>query len=92
MLKIFRQIALWEGISTVLLFFLAMPLKYFADIPDAVKIAGSIHGFLFIIYLIFLIACWSTYKWETKRGLLYLSASIIPFLPFWVEKDLKNEV
>ncbi|MBP3943079.1 DUF3817 domain-containing protein [Sphingobacteriaceae bacterium WQ 2009] len=91
MLRIFRQIALWEGISTVLLFCLAMPLKYFADIPDAVKIAGSIHGFLFIIYVIALLICWSEYKWEMKRGLIYLAASFVPFMPFWVEKDLKKK-
>ena len=52
MLRIFQQVALWEAISTVLLFFVAMPLKYFADVPEAVRLAGSIHGFLVVIFIV----------------------------------------
>lgn len=91
MLRIFRQIALWEGISTVLLFCLAMPLKYFGDVPEAVKIAGSIHGFLFIVYLLGLLICWKSYQWDMKRGLLYLIASVVPLMTFWVDRDLAKK-
>ncbi|WP_246163557.1 DUF3817 domain-containing protein [Sphingobacterium humi] len=60
MLRIFQQVALWEAISTILLFFVAMPLKYFAGIPEAVRVAGSIHGFLVVLFVVLLIACWQT--------------------------------
>lgn len=99
MLKIFRQIALWEAISTVFLFFVAMPIKYilphFMEVPEeirlgTVRIAGSIHGFLVIIFIILLIMCWQTYNWKIKRVLIYLVVSVIPIVSFWIEKDLKK--
>lgn len=29
-----------------------MPLKYLADKPEAVRITGTIHGVLFVIYVV----------------------------------------
>lgn len=92
MLRIFQQVALWEAISTVLLFFVAMPLKYFGGIPEAVRVAGSIHGFLVVLFVILLIACWQTYNWKISRVVKYFFLSLIPIVSFWVEKDLKKEI
>ena len=92
MLRIFQQIALWEAISTVVLFFIAMPLKYFADIPEAVRVAGSIHGFLVVLFVVLLIMCWSEYKWSFSRVLKYFFASLVPILSFWVERDVKKQI
>ncbi|MGQ0439259.1 DUF3817 domain-containing protein, partial [Bacillus sp. B-TM1] len=39
-----RAIGLVEGISFLLLLFVAMPLKYFAGFATAVKITGMAHG------------------------------------------------
>lgn len=92
MLRIFQQIALWEAVSTVILFFVAMPLKYFADIPEAVRIAGSIHGFLVVLFVILLVMCWNEYKWSFSRVAKYFFLSLIPIVSFWVEKDLKKQM
>jgi len=92
MLRLFQQIALWEAISTVLLFFLAMPLKYFGDIPEAVRIAGSIHGFLVVIFVVMLIVCTIEYKWSLMKAAKYFVVSLIPIASFWVEVDLKKEI
>lgn len=88
----FTQIAFIEGISTVILFFIAMPLKYFADWPLAVKYVGWAHGVLFIGYIVLLISCWYFYKWTLKRFSVFFLASLIPFAPFWVERKLKSEL
>lgn len=92
MLRIFQQIALWEAISTVILFFVAMPLKYFAGIPEAVRIAGSIHGFLVVLFVILLIMCWQSYNWKLSRVIKYLVLSVIPIVSFWIERDVKREI
>lgn len=92
MLRIFQQIALWEAISTVILFFVAMPLKYLADIPEAVRVAGSIHGFLVVLFVILLIMCWNEYKWPFSRVIKYFLLSLIPIVSFWVERDLKKQM
>lgn len=92
MLRIFQQVALWEAISTVILFFVAMPLKYLADIPEAVRVAGSIHGFLVVIFVILLIMCWQTYNWKFSRVVKYFLLSLFPIVSFWVEKDVKKDI
>jgi len=92
MLRIFQQIALWEAISTVILFFVAMPLKYFANVPEAVRIAGSIHGFLVVIFVILLVACWQTYRWKFSKVVTYFVISLIPIVSFWIERDVKKQI
>jgi integral membrane protein len=47
-----RAVALVEGVSFLLLLGIAMPLKYFAAIPQAVTIAGWLHGLLFMAFCI----------------------------------------
>ena len=46
-LKRLRLLSFTEGVSTLLLFGVAMPLKYLWDMPMAVRIVGMIHGALF---------------------------------------------
>ncbi|GIT29896.1 MAG: hypothetical protein Ct9H300mP1_19420 [Planctomycetaceae bacterium] len=43
-----RQVSRIEGVSTLVLFGIAMPLKYFAGMPRGVTVVGSIHGALFV--------------------------------------------
>lgn len=50
-LRRLRIIAFLEGLSFLVLLFIAMPLKYLADMPLAVRIAGSVHGGLFLVFL-----------------------------------------
>ncbi|PVD50778.1 hypothetical protein DC498_18630 [Terrimonas sp.] len=90
-LHTFRKIAFAEGVSYILLLFIAMPLKYFFNQPAAVKYVGWAHGVLFIAYVGWLIACWVRYKWSVKRCLLFFIASLLPFMPFVVEIRLKKE-
>ena len=53
--RLFSTIALVEGISYVLLLGIAMPLKYFLDMPLAVKVVGWAHGVLFMAYVVLLL-------------------------------------
>jgi len=91
-LKLFRNTAVIEGISTVILFCIAMPLKYLADMPLAVTYVGWLHGILVMVYLYLLGACWFTYRWKFGRVVTFFLASLIPFAPFWVERRLRHEV
>ena len=43
-----RTFSFVEGISTLLLFGVAMPMKYLGDMPMAVTVVGSVHGVLFL--------------------------------------------
>ena len=87
-LSIFKKVAIAEGISYLALLLIAMPLKYFAGMPLAVKYTGWAHGLLFILYVILVIMCWMEYKWKIGKTLLVLVCSLLPFAPFIVEKRL----
>jgi len=75
----FRIVSLIEGISFLVLLAIAMPLKYWADIPQAVAIVGAIHGVLFALYLITLVNAWISHRWSFMRIIV---AFIVAFIPF----------
>jgi len=89
--RLFRQVALMEGWSFVLLLFVAMPLKYIFHIPEGVKYIGWAHGVLFVAFIALLALCTESRKWKISFALLCFVASLIPFGTFWLEKNkLKN--
>ena len=51
----FRVISAIEGLSYVLLVFIAMPLKYGLDLPQMVKVLGMAHGVLFMAFVLALV-------------------------------------
>ncbi|WP_298757849.1 DUF3817 domain-containing protein [uncultured Psychroserpens sp.] len=92
LLNSFRIIALLEGVSYILLLFIATPIKYLGDDPMYVKLLGMPHGILFLAYIILAIMVGQDLKWKTRTLLIVLVASIIPFGTFYIEKKyLKNK-
>ncbi|MES2811153.1 MAG: DUF3817 domain-containing protein [Bacteroidota bacterium] len=85
-LKNFKILALTEGISALLLFFFAMPLKYGFDMPIFVKYIGMIHGILFIGYILLATIMMAKEKWNFKKYAEICLASIPPFGTFYIEK------
>jgi integral membrane protein len=86
----FRLTGIVEGISYILLLVVAMPLKYFADLPMAVTIVGGIHGALFILYILTLAHVYFADKWSFNQGLIALIASVIPLATFYLDAQLKR--
>ncbi|WP_316844471.1 DUF3817 domain-containing protein [Pedobacter psychrodurus] len=90
-LSIFRKVAVAEGISYLLLLFVAMPLRHFAHLDLAVKYTGWVHGILFIAYVALLVMTWQEQKWKFGKAVLIFLASLLPFMPFVVDRKLKDE-
>lgn len=86
MLKVFKTTAFLEGLSLLLLLFIAMPLKYFLDMPVFVKVIGMAHGILFILYLMIAFLLKSERNWDLKTFVIICAASVVPFGTFYVEK------
>lgn len=86
MLNWFKKIALLEGLSLLLLLFVAMPLKYLADLPIYVKYIGMTHGILFILYVIMAFLLKEEKNWNLKNFAIILVASFIPAGTFYVDK------
>lgn len=85
-LPLFRIVAFLEGISYILLLFIATPIKYFMNDPKYVKLLGMPHGLLFIAYIVLAVIIGANLKWNKKVMRIVLLASIIPFGAFYVDK------
>lgn len=88
----FRIIAIVEGISFLVLLFIAMPLKRLFDFPEAVTYTGWSHGVLFILYVLALLSAWQYKKWSFLYACWAFVASLIPFATFILEKQLKKQL
>lgn len=82
----FRIIGFMEGISYLILLFIAVPLKYMWGQPAAVRTFGSVHGFLFVLYILYVFLCKIEYRWSVMKMLILLAISIIPFGNFYADR------
>ncbi|MGC6470338.1 MAG: DUF3817 domain-containing protein [Flavobacteriales bacterium] len=86
MKAIFRIVALLEGLSYVLLLFVAVPLKYWAGEDFLVKLLGMPHGLLFVLYIAMAYFLRERYQWNIWQLALVFASSIIPFATFYVDR------
>jgi integral membrane protein len=77
-----RLVGLLEGISFLVLLLIAMPLKYAAGQPLAVRYVGMAHGVLFLLYLLALVPVALDHRWSWKTVALAVLASVLPAGPF----------
>ncbi len=86
-----RIVGIAEGVSFLILLLIAMPMKYMAGIPEAVKLVGWAHGILFIAFLIFSFEVKSNLNKNTFWFLKSFVAALIPCGTFLLDKELKKE-
>jgi integral membrane protein len=84
-LKQFILIGKIEGISSILLFFVAMPMKYILEIPQAVSVVGMAHGVLFLAYVGSALLNGFERKWKFSSFALLALASILPGGPLYLD-------
>ncbi len=89
LLVIFRFVAIAEGLSLLLLLFVAMPLKYQFGNTEIVPIVGMAHGILFMVFLAFAIWVSQRKAWSDKFLVLVVLSSVIPFATFFMDRKLK---
>ncbi|WP_317175340.1 DUF3817 domain-containing protein [Cyclobacterium xiamenense] len=85
------MISLTEGISMVVLVFVAMPLKWIFDLPDMVTYVGWIHGVLFILYILVLFPTSRKLRWSFQNAMFALIAAVLPFGPFLFDRKLRKQ-
>lgn len=83
-----RLSGLIEGISYLVLLLIAMPLKYWADMPQAVSVVGMAHGVLFVWYVISVLVAKFEFRLSYKITALALLASLIPFGTFYADAKI----
>ncbi len=88
--SLLRLVSLAEGVSYVVLLGIAMPLKYGANMPGAVKIVGSIHGALFVVFCVALLRAMLGARWPISRAALIFLASLVPLAAFWMDRRIRE--
>ena len=88
-LKNLRIVSFVEGCSTLVLFFIAMPLKYMMDMPEAVSWAGRVHGGLFVLLVVMAVVAINQVPIGAKLSAILIVAAFFPFGPFLVDHKLK---
>lgn len=84
--KWFLIIGKIEGYSYLLLLLIAMPLKYFYNTPEYVRPVGSIHGVLFVAFMILLALMFFKVKLSFKNACLAFLLSLVPFGTFFLKR------
>jgi len=87
-----RLLGVIEGTSTLILFGIAMPLKYFADMPLAVRIVGSLHGLLFIALAVMCLLAIRRVPIGVRLAAGGILGAVVPFGPFVVDHWLRKLV
>ncbi len=88
----YRVLAYVVGAILVVLFLVAMPLKYLAGREALVEFIGPIHGFLYIVYLLAGAQLALKARWPWQRVLMIALAGIVPFLSFVLERRITAEL
>ncbi|UPT78330.1 DUF3817 domain-containing protein [Sulfurovum sp. XGS-02] len=91
-LQKFRLINKIEGISFIILIFIAMPLKYSFGYPIATKIVGMLHGLLVFAFIYQIIEAKREAGFSLKATGLYSFLSLIPFGSFYTDRLLAKKM
>lgn len=91
-LNIYRVMAYITGTGLIILVFVAMPLKYFADIRQPVAVVGALHGFFYMAYVVCSLVLAERCRWRPVRAVLVALAGTIPFLSFVAERKVTQLV
>ena len=91
-LQRYRVMATVVGVLLVLLFVVAVPLKYLADMPTPVTILGTAHGWLYALFFLSAVDLALRAKWSLKGSVVALVAGTIPFLSFAAERTVTRKM
>lgn len=88
MTKLFKFIAIAEGISYLVLFFNMLVIKRLnLELYKTLLFPiGMAHGVLFISYVVLAFIIWKNQQWNIKEIIIVQVASLLPFGTFYVEK------
>ena len=85
-IKWFLLIGKIEGYSYLLLLFIAMPLKYIFHLPQYVRPCGTLHGVLFVAFMVLLGLMFFKVKLSFKNSVIAFLLSLIPFGTFFLKR------
>jgi integral membrane protein len=86
-----RFIAICEAVSFLVLLFIAMPMKYYGGIAEAVRWVGMLHGILFLLFCVALFLAAQSARWPLLKTAVVFVAALLPFGPFLIDRRLRGD-
>lgn len=87
-----RVLAFLEGMSLLLLVFVAMPIKYIGGDPSWVRTVGMAHGVLFLGFVFYAFQVAADKDWKfMDTTLKVLVASVVPFGTFYIDHRILSK-
>ncbi|WP_326822720.1 DUF3817 domain-containing protein [Streptosporangium sp. NBC_01756] len=91
-LRLFRYVAIAEACSWAGLL-VGMFFKYIVEAGDlGVKVFGPIHGLLFVLYVVGVLAAARAGRWSVGTIVLGLACAVPPFTSLWFERRMLGGV
>ena len=89
-MNLFKITGIAETISTMALFFFAVPMKYLGDDDLFVRVIGPVHGALFTGYIFLL--WWGLRKdrWKMDVAIKGALLAVVPGGPIYFDKKIIN--
>jgi integral membrane protein len=88
-----RLLGYVEGLSLLVLLFIAVPLKYAAENPSLSKIIGPTHGALFLLFIINTLSVGVEQQWLFRKTTYkVLLSCIIPFGTFYIDRKILSKI
>ncbi|WP_238857988.1 DUF3817 domain-containing protein [Poritiphilus flavus] len=88
-----RILGFFEGISLIILIFVATPMKYCFANPGWTKLIGPVHGALFLLYAINALSVSVERNWKFwTTTWKVIMASFIPFGTFYIDKKILSKL
>ncbi|MDO5656021.1 MAG: DUF3817 domain-containing protein [Flavobacteriaceae bacterium] len=91
LIRQFKWACIAEFITCILLYLIAMPLKYQFDILWPMFPIGSLHGAAFIWYSGLLYFVRKPLNWDDEDLVIAILAAFFPFATWYVEKYMMNQ-
>jgi integral membrane protein len=88
-----RIIGYLEGISLLVLIFIALPMKYYFGNPSLSKMLGPIHGAIFLLFLFNALSVGVEQNWKFKTTTWkIIVACFIPFGTFYIDAKILSKL
>lgn len=88
-----RIIGFLEGISLLVLVFVAVPMKHYFGNPSLSKALGPIHGAIFLLFLFNTIGVGVEQNWKFRTTTWkVILACFIPFGTFYIDNKILSKI
>lgn len=88
-----RIVAFLEGVSLLVLVFIAVPMKYALKNPIGSEVVGPIHGALFLLFVFMALSVAVEQRWQFRTTTWkVLLACVVPFGTFYIDKKILSQL